>query len=176
MISNFRRVLNVVFFLLGDPPGSEFYVPTFRSTLSGRDRKGPSPSPIGPIFKGQTVQVDFLNCLTLFLDCWAQALDHVVTAIGSSIIHVSKYGGQHLFHPQEYNHVVTCAITTSTWVSGGWRDNAPPQIEISEYETVYFFYFNSLFVCLFLAQQSPAGHGLLIHDVSKSHTTTHCSR
>jgi len=28
MISNFRCVLNVVFFLLGDPPASEFYVPT----------------------------------------------------------------------------------------------------------------------------------------------------
>jgi hypothetical protein len=32
-ISNFRRVLNVVFFLLGDSPASEFYVPTFRNTL-----------------------------------------------------------------------------------------------------------------------------------------------
>jgi len=33
MISNFRRVLNVVFFLLGDSPTSKFYVPTFRNTL-----------------------------------------------------------------------------------------------------------------------------------------------
>ena len=32
LISNFRRVLNVVFFLLGDSPASEFYVPTFRNT------------------------------------------------------------------------------------------------------------------------------------------------
>ena len=32
-ISNFRHVLNVVFFLLGDSPASEFYVPTFRNTL-----------------------------------------------------------------------------------------------------------------------------------------------
>jgi hypothetical protein len=33
LISNFRRVLNVVFFLLGDSPASEFYMPTFRKTL-----------------------------------------------------------------------------------------------------------------------------------------------
>jgi hypothetical protein len=32
LISNFRRVLNVVFFLFGDSPASEFYVPTFRNT------------------------------------------------------------------------------------------------------------------------------------------------
>ena len=32
MISNFRRVLNVVFFLLGDFPAYEFYLPTFRNT------------------------------------------------------------------------------------------------------------------------------------------------
>jgi hypothetical protein len=31
--SNFRPVLNVVFFLLADYPASEFYVPTFRNTL-----------------------------------------------------------------------------------------------------------------------------------------------
>ena len=34
LISNFRRVLNVVFFILGDSPASEFYVPAFRNTLS----------------------------------------------------------------------------------------------------------------------------------------------
>jgi hypothetical protein len=34
LISNFRRVLNVVCFLLGDSPASEVYMPTFRTTLS----------------------------------------------------------------------------------------------------------------------------------------------
>ena len=34
MISNFRRVLYVVCFLLGNSPVSEFYMPTFRNTLS----------------------------------------------------------------------------------------------------------------------------------------------
>ena len=34
LISSFRRVLNVAFFLLGDTPASEFYVPTFRNILS----------------------------------------------------------------------------------------------------------------------------------------------
>ena len=33
LILNFRRVPNVEFFLLGDTPASEFYVPTFRNTL-----------------------------------------------------------------------------------------------------------------------------------------------
>jgi len=33
MISNFRRVLNVVCLLLGDSSASEFYIPTFRNTL-----------------------------------------------------------------------------------------------------------------------------------------------
>jgi len=34
LTSNFRRVLNVVCFLLGNSPASEFYIPTFRNTLS----------------------------------------------------------------------------------------------------------------------------------------------
>ena len=34
LISNFRPVLYVVCFLLGNSPASEFYMPTFRNTLS----------------------------------------------------------------------------------------------------------------------------------------------
>ena len=34
LISNFRRVMNVVYFLLGNSPASEFSMPTFRNTLS----------------------------------------------------------------------------------------------------------------------------------------------
>ena len=34
LISNFRRVLNVMCFLLGNSLASEFYMPTFRNTLS----------------------------------------------------------------------------------------------------------------------------------------------
>jgi len=33
LISNFRRVVNVVCFLLGNSPASEFDMPTFRNTL-----------------------------------------------------------------------------------------------------------------------------------------------
>jgi hypothetical protein len=33
MISNFRRVLSVLYFLLSNSPVSEFYMPTFRNTL-----------------------------------------------------------------------------------------------------------------------------------------------
>jgi len=32
------------------------------------------------------------------------------------------------------------------------------------------------FVCLFLVRQPPVGQGLLIHEVSKSHTMTHHSQ
>jgi len=34
LISNFRRVLNIVCFLLGNSPASKFYMTTFRNTLS----------------------------------------------------------------------------------------------------------------------------------------------
>jgi len=34
LISNFRRVLNFVCFLLGNSPASKSYIPTFRNTLS----------------------------------------------------------------------------------------------------------------------------------------------
>jgi hypothetical protein len=33
LISNFRRVLNIICFLLGNFPASEVYMPTFRNTL-----------------------------------------------------------------------------------------------------------------------------------------------
>ena len=39
LISHFYSVPNVVFFLLGDSPLSEFYVPTFRNTVCGVSRK-----------------------------------------------------------------------------------------------------------------------------------------
>jgi hypothetical protein len=45
LISNCRRVLNVVFFLLGDSPASEFYVPTFRNNRSSIFLGGVSRTP-----------------------------------------------------------------------------------------------------------------------------------
>jgi len=39
LISNFLRVLNVVFFLLGNSSAAEFYMPTFRNTLSYEDEQ-----------------------------------------------------------------------------------------------------------------------------------------
>ena len=41
LISNFRRVLNVVCFLLGNSPASEFCMPTFRNTLFHLHRRIP---------------------------------------------------------------------------------------------------------------------------------------
>jgi hypothetical protein len=37
--SNFRLVLNVVCFLLGNSPASEVYMPTFRNTLAHLQRQ-----------------------------------------------------------------------------------------------------------------------------------------
>jgi hypothetical protein len=38
------------------------------------------------------------------------------------------------------------------------------------------FFRDAEFVCLFLVQKPPVGQGLFIHEVSRSHTTTHHSR
>jgi len=40
----------------------------------------------------------------------------------------------------------------------------------------YQSFVSTLLVCLFLARQLSVSQGLLIHEVSKSHTTTHHSR
>ena len=37
-------------------------------------------------------------------------------------------------------------------------------------------FYSVCFVCLYVARQPPVGQGLLIHEVSRSHTTTHHSR
>ena len=39
MISNIRHVMNVVFFLLGDSPSFEVYLPTFQNTLFNLHRR-----------------------------------------------------------------------------------------------------------------------------------------
>ena len=58
----------------------------------------------------------------------------------------------------------------------------PKHVEIQQYtnkiETSVGFHsmFVCLFVCLLLARQPPVGQGFLIHEVFRSHTTTHHSR
>ena len=47
------------------------------------------------------------------------------------------------------------------------------EFELGTQLTPNFF---TLFVCLFLARQPPVAQGLLLHEVSRSHTTTHHSR
>jgi len=44
LISNFRCVLNVVCFLLGDSPASEIYMPTFRNALFHLHRQVAAPT------------------------------------------------------------------------------------------------------------------------------------
>ena len=48
LISNFRLVLNVVCFLLGNSAASEFYVPTFRNTLSVPSSWADRSTPVRP--------------------------------------------------------------------------------------------------------------------------------
>jgi len=54
LISNFRRVVNVVFFLLGDSPTSEFYVPTFRNTLFHLHRSCEKDGPVNTTYEDGT--------------------------------------------------------------------------------------------------------------------------
>jgi hypothetical protein len=49
-----------------------------------------------------------------------------------------------------------------------------PQIRTGPFPSTHFR--THLSGCLFLARQPPVGHGLLIHEVPRSHTTTHHSR
>jgi len=57
-ISIFRRVLNVVFFLSGDSPASELYVPTFRNTQSV-----PSPQVLTTPMKIEQLCVPKRRCI-----------------------------------------------------------------------------------------------------------------
>jgi len=55
--------------------------------------------------------------------------------------------------------------------------NKTETVNVVLFKPWIFLTFHILFVCLFLARQSPLGHGLLIHEVSRSHTqrrTTVC--
>ena len=54
LISNFRRVVNVAFFLLGDSPASEFYVPTFRNTLFHLHRSCEKEGPVNKTYEDGT--------------------------------------------------------------------------------------------------------------------------
>jgi hypothetical protein len=73
-----------------------------------------------------------------------------------------------------------CTTKSSWW----WAERLPETcrvvIPIKLDFNVFFVLFTRkwvcLFVCLFLAQQPPVDQGLLIHEVSRSHTTTHHSR
>jgi hypothetical protein len=65
------------------------------------------------------------------------------------------------------NHITcTCQLSWNLEDSTSWNPQGLPGITLP-----------SAFVCcLFLALRPNAGHGLLIHDFSRSHTTTHHSR
>jgi len=69
------------------------------------------------------------------------------------------------------------AQATSVWdVRIGKRENGRPKycIKVEGNITVKSICLNwTMFACLFLTRQPPVGQGLLIHEVSRSYTTTH---
>jgi len=56
-------------------------------------------------------------------------------------------------------------------VTGEWRKLHNGKINNLHFSTNIYIY-----IYIYLAQQSPVGHGLLIREFSRSHTTTHNSR
>jgi hypothetical protein len=62
LVSNFRSVLNIVSFLLGNSPPSEFYMPTFRNTLFHLHRQVGVSIPPPLVYRPATTPVDRL--------CW----------------------------------------------------------------------------------------------------------
>jgi len=79
-----------------------------------------------------------------------------------------------------------CSIQFNFWNKKAcrWGDNRMPQQQRNKQkehnystreekaEIMYKIYINKK-ICFLLVQQPPVGHGLLIHKVSRSHTTTH---
>jgi hypothetical protein len=61
--------------------------------------------------------------------------------------------------------MVAGAAAVSVSVHGGVED-VQICVSIDVYMNLFFY----------LARQSPVGHGLLMHEVSRSHTATHHSR
>jgi hypothetical protein len=66
----------------------------------------------------------------------------------------------------DFRYVLTACIITAVQVLLCY-DEAP---------ITYIKFVACMSVCSFLARQPPVGHGLLIHEVSRSHTSTHHSR
>jgi hypothetical protein len=88
--------------------------------------------------------------LAIFLDYWPMKLiitDQVASAL---------YPGGALFRSWS-------ALRSYIWCRG-------------EKLVALYLYSAVLFVCLFLVQQTPVGQDLLIHEVSRSNTTTHHSQ
>jgi hypothetical protein len=64
LISNFHNVLNVVFFLLGCSPASEFYIPTFRNILYHLHRRCKQEEffLLTPLMKIRLMKMELTEC------------------------------------------------------------------------------------------------------------------
>ena len=66
LISNFLLLLNSVFFLLGDPPASEFYVPMFRNILSHLHRRYKQQEEPEKSYSTHHLLIDSSNIIHIF--------------------------------------------------------------------------------------------------------------
>ena len=99
---------------------------------------------------GNTNIFNILRCIFLLLEATQEATSELFTSISTKLslpsTHSTQYKGSVMKH-----HTGTKNI-------------------------MYFSAKFNVFFVLFLARHSPEGQGLLIHDVSRSHTTTYHSR
>ena len=103
----------------------------------------------------------FLSVNYLLLHVSALAFDHLQ--------------GSHKILPITHTHIsFTCRRTFEIPEDG--RDLAPKHVAAIIYKKDNGATRYILFCLLLLSEQPPVGHGLLIHEVSRSHTTTHHSR
>jgi len=143
MISNFRLVVTVTLFLFGDSPESEFYVPTFRSTLSGKNREE-DPLPVLSVLSSRVKQSRKTAWTAWLFPSWSAWFKPLGTWSLRSAIPLCMFQNrapnvsftpeiQPRRHGCHYGQQVHTARRRC--VSGGWRDSFPPRIEISEHET-----------------------------------------
>jgi len=108
LISNFRHVLNVVCFLLGNSPASEIYMPTFRNTVCSifighRNRQSvPKRWHIKFRRRGITQKKAYNICHANFRSEFAESRFAAISQIKSSIVNYSDQVLQ-VFNYEQHN-------------------------------------------------------------------------
>ena len=86
-----------------------------------------------------------------------------------------------LFYPRERlgTHCIVVWVSSRTGMDGCGKCRPPPGLDprtVQHLASRYNDWAIAAHIVLFLARQPPVGHGFLILEVSKSHTTMHHSR